>query len=143
MIQRKNTYKRGRHYAQTAQIFSVCCAARQLFRGRGGKFHRALELFSEKHPDVSVAYGNHEELYPALLRCGNIPSAFAQTASTTLANATLPFAVQLAGKGAEQALADNKHLRRGLTTYAGKLTLLETAKKLEMPFTSPEEAIGM
>ena len=87
--------------------------------------------------------GNHEELYPALLRCGNIPSAFAQTASTTLANATLPFAVQLAGKGAEQALADNKHLRRGLTTYAGKLTLLETAKKLEMPFTSPEEAIGM
>ncbi len=74
---------------------------------------------------------------------GNIPSAFAQTASTTLANATLPFAVQLAGKGAEQALADNKHLRRGLTTYEGKLTLLETAKKLDMPFTSPEEAIGM
>lgn len=74
---------------------------------------------------------------------GNIPSAFAQTASTMLANATLPFAVQLAGKGAEQALVDNKHLRRGLTTYEGKLTLLETAKKLDMPFTSPEEAIGM
>lgn len=35
----------------------------------GGEFHRALELFSEKHPDVevSVAYGNHEELY-AMLR---------------------------------------------------------------------------
>ena len=38
----------------------------------GVEFHRALELFSEKHPDVevSVAYGNHEELYN-LLRTGN------------------------------------------------------------------------
>ena len=37
----------------------------------GGEFHRALELFSEQHPDVdvSVTYGNHEELY-ALLRAG-------------------------------------------------------------------------
>ncbi len=37
----------------------------------GGEFHRALELFSEKHPDVdvSVTYGNHEELY-GLLRTG-------------------------------------------------------------------------
>lgn len=35
----------------------------------GSEFHRALELFSEKHPDVdvSVTYGNHEELY-AMLR---------------------------------------------------------------------------
>ena len=34
----------------------------------GSEFHRALELFSEKHPDVevSVAYGNHEELYGLL-----------------------------------------------------------------------------
>lgn len=37
----------------------------------GAEFHRALELFSEKHPDVetSVVYGNHEELY-AMLRLG-------------------------------------------------------------------------
>lgn len=37
----------------------------------GGEFHRALALFSEKHPDVAVSidYGNHEDLY-ALLRTG-------------------------------------------------------------------------
>ena len=37
----------------------------------GAEFRRALELFSEKHPDVevSVIYGNHEELYD-LLRTG-------------------------------------------------------------------------
>ena len=35
----------------------------------GEEFHHALELFSEKHPDVSVSilYGNHEDLY-AMLR---------------------------------------------------------------------------
>ena len=37
----------------------------------GAEFHRALEIFSEKHPDVdvSVTYGSHEELY-GLLRTG-------------------------------------------------------------------------
>lgn len=71
----------------------------------------------------------------------NIPSAFAQTASTTLSNATLPFAMAVANKGVKQALKDDKHLRRGLTTYDGKLTLLETAEKLSIPFTSPDELI--
>jgi len=34
----------------------------------GGEFHRALELFSEKHPEVEVTvrYGSHEELYGLL-----------------------------------------------------------------------------
>lgn len=71
----------------------------------------------------------------------NIPSAFAQTASTTLCNATLPFAMAIANKGVTQALKDDKHLRRGLTTYAGKLTLLETAEKLDIPYTDAMEAL--
>lgn len=71
----------------------------------------------------------------------NIPSAFAQTASTTLCNATLPFAMAIANKGVTQALKDDKHLRRGLTTYAGKLTLLETAEKLSLPYTEALEAL--
>ena len=71
----------------------------------------------------------------------NIPSAFAQTASVTLSNATLPFAMAIANKGVKQALKDDKHLRRGLTTYDGKLTLLETAEKLDIPFTSPDDIV--
>lgn len=71
----------------------------------------------------------------------NIPSAFAQTASTTLSNATLPFAMAIANKGVEKALKDDKHLRRGLTTYDGKLTLLETAEKYDIPFTSPDDLV--
>ena len=71
----------------------------------------------------------------------NIPSAFAQTASTTLCNATLPFAMAIANKGVKQALKDDKHLRRGLTTYEGKLTLLETAEKLDLPYTDANELV--
>lgn len=39
----------------------------------GSEFHRALEEFSAKHPDVpvEVEYGNHEELY-AMLRTGRV-----------------------------------------------------------------------
>ena len=66
----------------TADYERMCGEAAKIARGNedslkigylrcytGGEFHRALELFSEKHPDVdvSVAYGNHEELY-AMLR---------------------------------------------------------------------------
>lgn len=71
----------------------------------------------------------------------NIPSAFAQTASVTLSNATMPFAMAIADKGVKAALKDDKHLRRGLTTYNGKLTLLETAEKLDIAFTSPDELV--
>lgn len=71
----------------------------------------------------------------------NIPSAFGQTASTTLCNATLPFALAIANKGVKQALKDDKHLRRGLTTYDGKLTLLETAEKLDLPYTDADELV--
>jgi len=71
----------------------------------------------------------------------NIPSAFAKTASITLSNATIPFALEISDKGITQALIDNKHLRRGLTTYKGKLTMLETAEKLGMEFTDAMELL--
>lgn len=71
----------------------------------------------------------------------NIPSAFSCTASQTLSAATLPHAIAIAQKGVEQALLDNAHLRRGLTTYKGKLTLLETAEKHNMAYTDPKDAI--
>lgn len=66
----------------TADYERMCSEAAKIAKGEqaglkigylrcytGGEFHRALELFSEKHPDVdvSVMYGNHEELY-AMLR---------------------------------------------------------------------------
>jgi len=73
----------------------------------------------------------------------NIPSAFSQTATTTLCNATLPYLLEIANKGVRKALIDNKYLRRGLTTYEGNLTLEETGRKQNRPYISPEEALGI
>lgn len=73
----------------------------------------------------------------------NIPSAFSQTATQTLCNATLPYLLEIANKGVEKALKDNKHLRRGLSFYDGKLTLEETGRKQERPYITPEEALGI
>ena len=72
----------------------------------------------------------------------NIPSAFARTASIMLCNATLPFLLQIAGKGVEQALKENVHLRKGLTAYDGKLTLAETALKQNRTLYSADEMFG-
>lgn len=73
----------------------------------------------------------------------NIPSAFSQTATQSLSNATLPYLLEIANKGVEKALKDNKYLRRGLSFYYGKLTLEETGIKQERPYITPEEALGI
>ncbi|MCI9640574.1 alanine dehydrogenase [Anaerovoracaceae bacterium 41-7] len=71
----------------------------------------------------------------------NIPSAFAKTASVTLSNATLAYVIEIAQKGVERALKENAGLRRGLTTYKGQLTLLETAEKYGIEFINPNELV--
>ncbi|HAE92473.1 MAG TPA: alanine dehydrogenase [Tissierella sp.] len=73
----------------------------------------------------------------------NIPSAFSQTATKSLCNSTLPYVLKIANKGVEQALKDDKYLRRGLSFYYGKLTLEETGRKQERPYITPEEALGI
>ena len=72
----------------------------------------------------------------------NIPSAFSQTASVMLSNVTSPFAKKIANMGVKQALLEDKHLRRGLTTYYGKLTLKETADKHGMIYTDALSAVN-
>ena len=71
----------------------------------------------------------------------NIPSAFSKSASVRFSNDSLPYALAVANKGIKQALKDDRHLRAGLTTFDGKLTLKETAEKFEVPWTDPEELI--
>lgn len=72
----------------------------------------------------------------------NIPSAFARDASVLLSLSILPYVRQVCNQGVEQALLENQYLRRGLTTYRGKLTLEETARKLNLPYIPPLVAIN-
>lgn len=52
----------------------------------------------------------------------NMPSAVARTATQALTNATLPYALALANKGLQAALAEDEGLRAGLQVHAGEVT---------------------
>lgn len=52
----------------------------------------------------------------------NMPGAVPRTSTIALTNATMPYALQIANLGAEQAMKNNPALMKGLNTYKGKLT---------------------
>ena len=52
----------------------------------------------------------------------NMPGAVPRTSSFALSNATMPFALEIANKGAELAMKENPALLMGLNVYNGKLT---------------------
>ena len=52
----------------------------------------------------------------------NMPGAVPQTSTAALSNATMPYALAIAAKGAEQAMREIPALRRGLNVYKGALT---------------------
>ena len=73
----------------------------------------------------------------------NMPGAVAKTSTQALNNATLPFALALADKGAQQALADDEHLRAGLNVHAGSVTYAAVAEALGLDYTPAEAALGV
>lgn len=71
----------------------------------------------------------------------NMPGGVARTSTMALTNATLPFAVALANKGAKQALLDDQHLLNGLNVHAGKVTYKAVADVLGYDFVDPRIAL--
>ncbi len=69
----------------------------------------------------------------------NMPGAVPRTSTFALTNATLKYALQIAGKGAERAMRDNPALRKGLNVYKGKLTYRSVAEAQALPYTPAEE----
>jgi alanine dehydrogenase len=63
----------------------------------------------------------------------NMPGAVARTSAFALNNATLPFALRLAGMGAEAAMAADKHLAAGLNVSDGKIRHKAVAEALNLP----------
>ena len=64
-------------------------------------------------------YVSHDVVHYAVT---NMPGAVPHTSTYALNNATLPFILNLADKGAEQAMKDDQHLLAGLNVYQGKVT---------------------
>jgi len=71
----------------------------------------------------------------------NMPGAVPRTSTFALTNATLPFAIALAGKGFEKAIRDDAGLREGVNTYAGKLTYEAVATSQGLEYTPLDSLI--
>ncbi len=68
----------------------------------------------------------------------NMPGAVPRTSTLALTNATLPYGIQLANKGWQQACRDDASLAKGLNVVDGKVVYKGVADAFNLPFTSPE-----
>lgn len=64
----------------------------------------------------------------------NIPGAVSRTSTLALTNATLPYALKIAGKGWKAACQEDAGLAKGLNTIDGKLTNAAVAEALGREF---------
>jgi alanine dehydrogenase len=72
----------------------------------------------------------------------NMPGAVARTSTFALNNATIGHAIALAGKGWQQAMRDDPHLRNGLNVCQGKVTYQAVAEALGYPYVAAEDMLG-
>lgn len=72
----------------------------------------------------------------------NMPGGVARTSTFALTNATLPFALQLANKGAKRAMLDDPHLLEGLNVHEGKVTYEAVARDLGYDYVPAAQALG-
>ena len=70
-------------------------------------------------------YKVHNSLYYCV---ANMPGAVPATSTAALSNATLKYALAIANKGWEKALADDEGLAKGLNVHAGKVTYKAVAE---------------
>jgi alanine dehydrogenase len=72
----------------------------------------------------------------------NMPGAVARTSTYALNNATLPFVLDIAAKGWQRALADDRHLLDGLNVWDGKVTHEAVARDLGYAYHPAAEAVA-
>ena len=66
----------------------------------------------------------------------NMPGAVPRTSTQALTNATLPYALEIAEKGWEQACKENEALRKGLNIIDGKVVHKGVAEAFNLPHTN-------
>lgn len=71
----------------------------------------------------------------------NMPGAVPRTSTIALNNATLPFVLDLANKGVEEALVEDHYLREGLNVYKGHVTCRPVAEDLNYAYVPADEAL--
>jgi alanine dehydrogenase len=72
----------------------------------------------------------------------NMPGAVPRTSTFALNNATLPFTMALANRGARQALLRDPDLRNGLNVHRGKITYQAVAEAIGEAYQPATEALA-
>jgi alanine dehydrogenase len=77
--------------------------------------------FEDSHPTTHAdpTFRVHNSVFYCV---ANMPGAVAHTSTYALTNVTLPYTVELAGQGWQDALRADRALALGLNTHAGKVT---------------------
>ncbi|MFZ3171585.1 MAG: alanine dehydrogenase [Carboxydocellales bacterium] len=100
---------------------------------QGGSVETIDRVTTHSNP----VYEKHGVIHYAV---ANMPGAVARTSTYALTNATLPYALELANKGYEKAIKENKALALGVNTLKGKLTYKAVAEALNLPYV-PLQAV--
>ncbi|SFA42467.1 L-alanine dehydrogenase [Parageobacillus thermantarcticus] len=72
----------------------------------------------------------------------NMPGAVPRTSTLALTNVTIPYALQIANKGVQQAILDNPALKLGVNIANGEITYEAVARDLGYNYVPVEEALG-
>jgi alanine dehydrogenase len=72
----------------------------------------------------------------------NMPGAVPRTSAAALNNATLPFVLAIAAKGARRAMLDDPHLLAGLNVHRGRITFDAVARDLGFDYRPAKEALA-
>ena len=72
----------------------------------------------------------------------NMPGAVPRTSAHALNNATLPFVLAIADKGAKRAMHEDPHLLAGLNVHAGRITFDAVARDLGLDYRPAKEALA-
>lgn len=72
----------------------------------------------------------------------NMPGAVPITSTVALTNATLPYALEIADRGYEDAIKYNDEIKWGLNVLDGKVTYKGVAEAFDMDYYPPDELLG-
>ncbi|WP_096188924.1 alanine dehydrogenase [Evansella halocellulosilytica] len=101
---------------------------------QGGIFETVDRITTHDNP----TYEKHGVVHYAV---ANMPGAVPRTSTIALTNVTVPFALQIANKGVNKAVADNAALKLGVNVAAGSITYEAVAKDLGYEYVSVEQAL--
>lgn len=101
---------------------------------QGGIFESVDHITTHDNP----TYEKHGVVHYAV---ANMPGAVPQTATLALTNVTVPYALQIANKGAVKAILSNPALAKGVNVAKGNITFKAVADDLGYNYVSVEEAL--